>query len=222
MTKKTDNKLQTINDSIANVVDDIELKIQSSNDNMAAKLGTVTSTISGLEHQLQLSDEKTANQLQTVNQTLTDSLIGIKRDVQLNSVNILNTVSTKLQTINETFATNVNSIRQDIVASVLAKLNDPSDGLSILKGSTAKCDIQGYWRRIAYFDTTQGDLCPLGLRTVVNTTTNQTACGRTVNGSCTSLTFATGLAYSNVCGRVRGYQFGHMDGFEVPSQRPLN
>ena len=58
--------------------------------------------------------------------------------------------------------------------------------------NVAKCGIFGNWRRIAHFDTSKGDLCPSGLRTVANATTNQTACGRTVDNECTSLSFTSG------------------------------
>ena len=58
--------------------------------------------------------------------------------------------------------------------------------------NVAKCGIFGNWRRIAHFDTSIGDLCPSGLRTVANATTNQTACGRTVDNECTSLSFTSG------------------------------
>ena len=76
------------------------------------------------------------------------------------------------------------------------------------------CNItSANWRRIAYFDTTQGDSCPTGLRTVTNTTTNQTACGRTANPGCTSLQFSPDGSYTNVCGRVRGYQDTSSDAF---------
>ena len=44
-------------------------------------------------------------------------------------------------------------------------------------------------------------------------TTTQTACGRNVTGGCTSLTFPSSGNYSKVCGRVRGYQYGHCDTF---------
>ena len=86
------------------------------------------------------------------------------------------------------------------------------------------CNItSANWRRIAYFDTMQGDSCPTGLRTVNSTTTNQTACGRTVDYVCTPLTFTTGGTYSNVCGRVRGYQFQHtVDCFLSSKRRSLN
>ena len=82
------------------------------------------------------------------------------------------------------------------------------------ENSLAKCGIpSATWRRIAYFDTTKGDPCPSGLRTVSNTTTNQMACGRNVNMGCTSLLFTTDGNYINVCGSTRGYQFGSADAF---------
>ena len=78
------------------------------------------------------------------------------------------------------------------------------------------CNItSANWRRIAYFDTTQGDSCPTGLRMVTNTTTTQAACGMNVTGGCTSLTFPSSGNYSKVCGRVRGYQYGHPDTFNL-------
>ena len=80
--------------------------------------------------------------------------------------------------------------------------------------SITLCNItSANWRRIAYFDTTQGDSCPTGLRTVTNTTNNQTACGRTDNQGCTSLIFVNMGSYTRVCGKVRGYQHGATVGF---------
>ena len=77
------------------------------------------------------------------------------------------------------------------------------------------CNItSNKWRRIAYFDTTLGHPCPSGLRTFTNTTTNQTAC-RTPPGQRLriSMKFPTGGSYTNVCGRVRGYQYGDIIAF---------
>ena len=75
------------------------------------------------------------------------------------------------------------------------------------------CNItSANWKRIAYFDTTQGDSCPTGLRTVTNTTTNQTACGRTT-GECASVPIPVQSNYSRVCGIVKGYQDSSPDGF---------
>ena len=77
------------------------------------------------------------------------------------------------------------------------------------------CNItSANWRRIAYFDTAQGDSCPTGLRTVTNTTTNQTACGRTnTGGGCTSVPIPVQVSYSQVCGIVKGYQDYSTDAF---------
>ena len=67
--------------------------------------------------------------------------------------------------------------------------------------------ISADWKRIAYFDTTQGDSCPTGLCTVTNTTTSQTACGRTnTSGGCASVPIPVQVSYSHVCGIVKGYQ----------------
>ena len=83
------------------------------------------------------------------------------------------------------------------------------------------CNISSAnWRRIAYFDTTKGDSCPTGLCTATNTENNQTACGRTANTGCTSLQFSPAGNYTDVCGRMRGYQIIHqMD--SIQEQTPL-
>ena len=91
--------------------------------------------------------------------------------------------------------------------------NTVNTTLNVLKQIYSKCGIFGNWRRIAHLDTTQGDCCPSYLRTVTNTTTGQTACGRTTGPGCSKLTFIIGDNYSNVCGRVRGYQYYSMDAF---------
>ena len=84
--------------------------------------------------------------------------------------------------------------------------------------TTTVCNItSANWRRIAYFDTTRGDSCPTGLSTVTNTSTGQIACGRTVNVGCTSLQFSPNGSYTNVCGRVRGYQFYATEAFNAGS-----
>ena len=84
--------------------------------------------------------------------------------------------------------------------------------------SIRKCGIIGKWRRIANLDTTQGDSCPTNLRTVNNTKTGQTACGRTSSSRCSPLKFTISNDYSNVCGRVRGYQYHSMDAFAHQGQ----
>ena len=113
-------------------------------------------------------------------------------------------------------------INESIIAEILdtiQTLNETlTDRLLYLESQVfvTVCNItSANWRRIAYFETTQGDSCPTGLRAVTNTTSNQTACGRTANGGCTSLQFSPDGNYTNVCGRVRGYQDHSPDGFNT-------
>ena len=118
-----------------------------------------------------------------------------------------------------------NNVTANINESIIAELLDTiqtlnqtlTDRLLHLESQfVTVCNItSANWRRIAYFDTTQGDSCPTGLRTVTNITTNQTACGRTANGGCTSLQFSPDGTYTNVCGRVRGYQYDSPDAFNT-------
>jgi hypothetical protein len=129
--------------------------------------------------------------------------------------------------------TEVSQLATNITSEVLNQLQETIDSLNdtvqsfrervqfledrALPDYQVKCDIFGNWRRIAYFDTTKGDSCPYGLRTVINATTNQTACERSradvISGCSYSLFFATNGSYTNVCGKLRGYQKSYTRGF---------
>ena len=108
----------------------------------------------------------------------------------------------------------------EIMDTIMSGLSNRLDNLILQnfftssENSLAKCGIpSATWRRIAYFDTTKGNTCPSGLRTISNTTIDQTACGKTVNMGCTALLFTTDGNYINVCRRTRGYQFESADAF---------
>ena len=78
------------------------------------------------------------------------------------------------------------------------------------------------WRRIAFINMTDTSYnCPTGLNL---TSYSKRTCGRshTTNGGCSSTTFSVGgLSYSQVCGRIRGYQFGAGNAF-YSSNRGIN
>ena len=104
----------------------------------------------------------------------------------------------------------------DTIQTLNQTLTDRLVSLESQVFPTTVCNItSANWRRIAYFDTTRGDSCPSGLLTVTNTSNNQTACGRTANRGCTSLQFSPNGTYTNVCGRVRGYQYYQPEAFET-------
>ena len=75
------------------------------------------------------------------------------------------------------------------------------------------CGGEGGWMRVAYVNMSQsGATCPQGL--TKTTLSGLTLCGRSGSG-CRSTVFSTlGLNYSQVCGQLRGYQYGTPDAFE--------
>ena len=70
------------------------------------------------------------------------------------------------------------------------------------------------WTRLAYLNMTDATVnCPSGFR--LHQSGGVRACGRATSnvGSCTSVQFpSNGISYSQVCGRVVGYQWGSPDG----------
>ena len=77
------------------------------------------------------------------------------------------------------------------------------------------CDGEGGWSRIAYLNMTEpGATCPPGLTERQFNNINYPLCGRSAVG-CHSTFYSTNTqsAYSKVCGRVRGYQFGRQFAF---------
>ena len=96
--------------------------------------------------------------------------------------------------------------------------------LQYLQSFHPHCGISSpNWRRVAYIDTTHGPgQCPSGLVEHVNSTTNQRACGRSTDVGCSSVTYPTGGSYTNICGRVRGYQFNSANAFDGSRGNSIN
>ena len=81
------------------------------------------------------------------------------------------------------------------------------------------CGSGGGWTRLAYLDMSDATQnCPSGFR--LYQSGGVRACGRPVTniGSCASLQFpSNGISYSQICGRVTGYQYHSTDAFDGPS-----
>ena len=75
------------------------------------------------------------------------------------------------------------------------------------------CGSEGGWTRLAYLDMTDStENCPSGFK--LYQSGGVRACGRATSsvGSCVSVQFpSNGISYSQVCGRVVGYQWGSSD-----------
>ena len=86
------------------------------------------------------------------------------------------------------------------------------------------CGSGGGWTRLAYLDMSDSTVnCPSGFRLYQSGSVR--ACGRpiTSSGSCVSVEFpSNGMSYSQVCGRVTGYQYTSPDGVHVSNQNNLN
>ena len=78
---------------------------------------------------------------------------------------------------------------------------------------TADLNVTGGWVRVANLNMTDPDQqCPENLNP--SYTDPIRLCGRS-NNTCDSVTFTTyGVQYQQVCGRVRGYQYGSTDAFD--------
>ena len=131
---------------------------------------------------------------------------GKLQDVLYNSVELRNYNQTNIKPVFRIPGT----LQRSIMEKLLHQYNRSQKRFQFI----AKCGISGNWRKVAYFDTSKGDLCPSGLRTVTNNSTQQRACGRTLIGSrCTSIPIPVQDSYTKVCGIVKGYQEDSTDGF---------
>ena len=90
------------------------------------------------------------------------------------------------------------------------------------------CGSRGGWTRLAYLDMSDDTQdCPPGFR-LYNETDEVRACGRPVtnSGSCASVQFpSNGISYSQICGRVIGYQYYSTDAIDTihgPNHDDLN
>ena len=95
--------------------------------------------------------------------------------------------------------------------------NSPT-GYYYVNGRNIYCNMDGLcgsgegWTRLAYLDMTDATQnCPSGFR--LYQSGGVRACGRASSaGSCTSVQFpSNGISYSQVCGRVTGYQYATPD-----------
>ena len=78
------------------------------------------------------------------------------------------------------------------------------------------CGSAGAWTRLAYLDMSDATQnCPSGFR--LYQSGGVRACGRP-SSNCASVQFSSnGISYSQICGRVTGYQYGHTDGLHSSS-----
>ena len=81
----------------------------------------------------------------------------------------------------------------------------------------SNCDGKGGWTRVAFLNMMEaGATCPSGLKQKSYSAIDHPLCGRhnSSSGICSSTNFLSeGVSYTEVCGKVRGYQIGSPDAF---------
>ena len=165
-----------------------------------------------------------------VNQNFSSTLISLEQSQHTTTQADNANINDVLESINRTFfsyqeiATNVLRTyeKQSPCADILHRNpSSPAGNYRVVSNCTGArlvyCDmsltcggITGGWMRIAQLDPQH---CPTGF---TNTSFNgtQTCIPQNQSSGCTSVSFNTsGIPYSKVCGRIRGYGTGTVDGF---------
>ena len=88
--------------------------------------------------------------------------------------------------------------------------------------TTEKCGKAGNWKHVVYINPTLNNSCPSGLCKVNIPNTNKQACGGTVNSGCSPVIFTVDQNYTNICGRVQGYQLYSPNAFAGGSGKTIN
>ena len=131
----------------------------------------------------------------------------------------------------EEFSHITKNVSTEVLGQVMQRVEELETKLSAIS-QVAKVHMNEYfkcgifspnWRRVAYINSTQGPgQCPSGLVEHVNSDTNQSACGRSIDRACSSVTYPAGENYTNICGQVRGYQFFTPNAFQGNHWKSIN
>ena len=118
----------------------------------------------------------------------------------------------------------VTKLSRDEVSRIISSVNTEVLGWLMNKVAELEAHLKPYikcgifsphWTRVAHIDTTQGPgQCPSSLVEHISTITNKSACGRSIDEGCSSVTYPTRGSYTNICGQVRGYQYNSPNAFQ--------
>ena len=163
--------------------------------------------------------QASGTQLASIIATLsTLELNGVSTEAVINNIQVLIEVLLQLQNWSVLFNSHLPISCEDI------KNKQPSSPTGyyhvnsrlIYCNMDEMCGIEGGWTRLAYLDMSDSTMsCPSGFR--LYETGGFRACGRPVGGpSCASITFpSNNISYSEVCGRVVGYQYASPDAVDT-------
>ena len=162
---------------------------------------------------LDITNKNVTSSLQKLNNIInTQSII---EDISVENKGTINNILVKVDDVLETLNSSLVSSCQDI------KNIQPnsSSGYYRINRELVYCEMgelcstEGGWTRLAYLDMTDFTVdCPPGFK--LYESGGVSACGRSSDNApgCQSIKFpSNGISYSEVCGRVVGYQYGSPD-----------
>ena len=164
--------------------------------------------ISLVKSEIEKISQKVSNQAEEIdakfsylNESLRDDFSGVERELSgLNST--ANMICDKIEEHDNQITTELIKFNESLTEQII----NNSGGL--------KCGGTWGWRRAVYLDMTDPNTnCPSGWNM---TGYSKRSCGRASSSllSCDSVFFSvTGGPYSQVCGRIRAYQYGWPDAF---------
>ena len=210
------NSRDTINDLMQLVLTKQLLTVDSSSSSCPSPQPN-TCNNEGIQQAIEQLNNSIASQAEQISM-ITDSLVSQAEQIS----NITSSLVSLTETIKDLNCTNEHDPILTSCEAIYKKWpNKPSGYYNIRSNKSIHivycnmenlCNLEGGWMRIANLDMTQATSCPTGFRLYTNGGVR--ACGRPVtsSGSCVGKIFSSsGIKYSQVCGKVIGYQVGWPD-----------
>ena len=197
-------------------------------------LENITENMHHLVNQQSMCSKNTVNLIQQSSENSTQKLINIVstlnnlKDTYISTAGVVDDILLMVEELLEIQNASVLfSIQAPISCKDIKKVlpNSPTgyyhvNSRNIYCNMGELCGTGGGWTRLAYLDMSDSTVnCPTGFK--LYESNGVRACGRTTSGgSCQSVKFpSNGVSYSQVCGRVVGYQYGSTDASYVYNDR---
>ena len=233
--------LNEMKEDISSVKREIKTNVDSSNNDVTELVAFLGERIIGnltevVEKRLSSLNESVKMELSRVNGIISD----LSRDLQIHSQQTTSQLDTRLSSLNESMRDNFNSVISGLIrlnqivfmtydyvdehdyhiTNELKKMNQ-SLAEKIMNNARYSCGGTTNWRRAVHLNMTDPNTnyCPSGWQL---TGYSKKTCGRVgpEGLTCDSVFFPVGGGpYSQVCGRIRAYQYGLPDGFSGFSDR---
>ena len=198
------NFTQWVDDIVTGVYQSLDPSLSSLSDDVTLVLSLITQ----LSNAMQAFHENNTLLFDRVMETVSSSVIKLSKIIGTLS-NIQNTSTSTAGVVDDILIVVQELLVLHNVSSPLPTSNETNCTLCTIE----LCGSGGGWTRLAYLNMSNATVnCPSGFR--LYQSGGVRACGRPVtsSGSCVSVEFpSNGISYSQVCGRVTGYQYASPD-----------